>query len=381
MSLAERNKRIKKQYGGDDEKAVSDEEEDPDRPKTTVKDALRQFWILAMPYFRENREGRCLFLVLIVITLGTSAVHVYFSYLIRDFYTALTKKHVAEFYRCFFKFLGSMVVLIPVQVSFRYMYTKLGIAWRKWLTERVLTLYFSNKVFYGLERQAKSAEGGARDYMERNKEVDNPDQRIQEDVSSFTGFSLSFFLTVIRTTLDLVSFSAILFSIMPELFIAIIVFAAVGTGATVLVGKVLIRLHYESLQREADFRFSLVRIRENAESIAFYGGEPVEERFTMQKFQRTIENSTLLNVANRNLDVVTELYNHLTHCLPTLVLANQYFNGIIEYGVIAQVRGAFGHILSDLSIIIHQFNGIASFMAGIDRLFLFMKAIQNLDPD
>jgi ABC-type uncharacterized transport system fused permease/ATPase subunit len=217
--------------------------------------------------------------------------------------------------------------------------------------------------------------------MERNKEVDNPDQRIQEDVSSFTGFSLSFFLTVIRTTLDLVSFSAILFSIMPELFIAIIVFAAVGTGATVLVGKVLIRLHYESLQREADFRFSLVRIRENAESIAFYGGEPVEERFTKQKFQRTIENSTLLNVANRNLDVVTELYNHLTNILPTLVLANQYFNGIIEYGVIAQVRGAFGHILSDLSIIIHQFNGIASFMAGIDRLFLFMKAIQNLDPD
>ena len=134
MSLAERNKRIKKQYGGDDEKAVSDEE-DPDRPKTTVKDALRQFWILAMPYFRENREGRCLFLVLIAITLGTSAVHVYFSYLVRDFYTALTKKHVAEFYRCFFKFLGSMVVLIPVQVSFRYMYTKLGIAWRKWLTE------------------------------------------------------------------------------------------------------------------------------------------------------------------------------------------------------------------------------------------------------
>lgn len=154
------------------------------------------------------------------------------------------------------------------------------------LSQRVLTLYFSNKVFYGLELRAKSAEGGARDYTERNKEVDNPDQRIQEDVSSFTSYSLSFFLTIVRTTLDLLSFSAILFSIMPDLFIAIIVFATVGTGATVLVGKVLIRLHYESLQREADFRFSLVRIRENAESIAFYGGEHVEERFTKQKFQR-----------------------------------------------------------------------------------------------
>jgi len=98
-------------------------------------------------------------------------------------------------------------------------------------------------------------------------------------------------------------------------------------------------------------------------------------------YLQTIENSTLLNVAHRNLDVVIEIYNHLTHILPVVVLANQYFNGFIEYGVIAQVRGAFGHILNDFSIIIHQFNGIATFMAGIDRLFLFMKAIQKLDPD
>jgi ABC-type uncharacterized transport system fused permease/ATPase subunit len=200
-------------------------------------------------------------------------------------------------------------------------------------------------------------------------------------VSSFTSYSLSFFLTIVGTAIDLVSFSAILFSVMPELFIAIIVFATIGTGATIIIGKVLIRLNYESLQREADFRFSLVRIRENAESIAFYGGESVEERETKEKFHRVIDNSNLINVAQRNLDLFISSYNHVTEILPTIILANQYFNGIIEFGVVAQVRGAFWHILNDFSIIIREFNGIAGFMAGLDRLFLFMKAIQNLDPD
>ena len=116
--------------------------------------------------------------------------------------------------------------------------------------------------------------------------MDNPDQRIQEDVNSFTNYSLSFFLTIVHTTVDLVSFCFILWSIMPQLFIAIILFASVGTLFTILIGKVLIKLNYESLQREADFRFNLVRLRENAESIAFYGGEAVESNETGVKFDR-----------------------------------------------------------------------------------------------
>ena len=217
--------------------------------------------------------------------------------------------------------------------------------------------------------------------MERNKEVDNPDQRIQEDVSSFTSYSLSFFLTIVGTTIDLVSFSAILFSVMPELFIAIIVFATIGTGATIIIGKVLIRLNYESLQREADFRFSLVRIRENAESIAFYGGESVEERETKEKFHRVIDNSNLINVAQRNLDLFISSYNHVTEILPTIILANQYFNGIIEFGVVAQVRGAFWHILNDFSIIIREFNGIALKMSRFWELpTLIYSCLSRIAP-
>lgn len=168
---------------------------------------------------------------------------------------------------------------------------------------------------------------------------------------------------------------------MPELFIAIILFAGIGTLCTVAIGKVLIKLNYEELQRSADFRFSLVRVREHAESIAFYRGEAVEQGEVRRKFNRVIDNNNAQNWANLRLDSFTTLYNHLVNLLPLFILSHQYFVGMIEFGVIAQTRGAFGQVLNDFSLIIHQFNGIANFMAGIDRLFLFMKAIQELDSE
>ena len=288
------------------------------------------------------------------------------------------------------------MVLAPISVAYRYQRQKLAIAWRKWLTGRVLRLYLSNRVYYALERQAgcSSSPGVSNSTLnmgatstagehgnnanDTTKEVDNPDQRIAEDIRSFTEFSLSFFLTLVTSIIDLVSFSFILFSIMPQLFIAIFLFASIGT---VCIGKVLIRLNYESLQKEADFRFSLVRIRENAESIAFYAGEAVEERETDRRFSRVIDNMTSVNVAQRNLDFFTTYYNNLTWILPVVVVAPEYFSGNVEMGVVSQASGAFSHILDDLSIIVNSFADISKFSAGIDRLFSFLSAIQELDPD
>ena len=118
----------------------------PKRPKNRLREQLHQFRIMSFPYFRETREARCLFGTLVILTLVNSAIDVYFSYLIRDFWTALAEKEVEKFYQVIYKFLISMVVLIPLQVMFRFIRVKLAIAWRKWLTERVLKLYFSNKV-------------------------------------------------------------------------------------------------------------------------------------------------------------------------------------------------------------------------------------------
>jgi putative ATP-binding cassette transporter len=123
-----------------------------------------------------------------------------------------------------------------------------------------------------------------------------------------------------------------------------------------------------------------MRFEENAESIAFYGGETLEERETRLRFNRTVDNRTQLNYAQTKLNFFTTTYYHLVNVLPLYILANEFFAGLIEYGIIYQVRDAFWHILNDFSVIIGQFNGIASFMASIDRLFLFMKKIQELDP-
>lgn len=285
------------------------------------------------------------------------------------------------------RFLAACVVLAPISVAYRYQRQKLAIAWRKWLTGRVLDLYFSNKVYYALERQL----GGGLESSDNvettlskgqtSKEVDNPDQRISEDIRSFTEFSLTFFLTLVTSFIDLVCFSFILFSIMPQLFLAIFGFASLGTFLTICVGKVLIKLNYESLAKEADFRFSLVRVRENAESIAFYAGEAVEERETFRRFAHVIGNMMQINFAQMKLDFVTTFYNYITWILPIMVVAPEYFAGNVELGVISQASAAFGHILDDLSIVINSFTDVSKFSAGIDRLYSFMNAILVLDPE
>ncbi|KAL7550100.1 hypothetical protein ACHAWF_013331 [Thalassiosira exigua] len=350
-----------------------------------LRDQLHSFRVMSSPYFRESREGKVLFAIMVVLTLANSAVRVTFSYLARDFWSALSDKDVEKFYSIMNKFVGAMILLAPINVFYRFQRQKLAIAWRKWMTGRVLRLYFSNKVYYGLERQCGIAkaddDGAAKNYHEQKKEVDNPDQRIAEDIRSFTEFSLSFFLTLVTSVIDLVCFSFILFSIMPKLFIAIFLFASIGTILTVLIGKVLIRLNYESLQKEADFRFSLVRVRENAESIAFYAGEPVEERETDRRFDLVIGNMTMINIAQRNLDFLTTSYNYLTWVLPIAVVAPEYFAGNVEMGVISQASSAFGHILDDLSLVVNSFTDVSKFSAGIDRLFSFLSAVRNLDPD
>lgn len=236
------------------------------------------------------------------------------------------------------------------------------------MTERVLTLYYNNRVYYSLERN-------------NDIDIDNPDQRIAEDVRSFTAFSLQLFLTIVTSVIDLVSFSFILYSIQPQLFAAIIAYASFGTITTTALGRKLVGLNFEKLVKEADFRYSLVRIRENAESIAFYGGEDLEGKEIDSRLEKVIENRREMNRAERNLEFFTTAYRYLIQVVPVSVVAPQYFAGKIELGVVSQSSGAFNHILSDLSVIVNQFEQLSTFSAGIDRLSQFMDAIKEADPD
>ena len=180
--------------------------------------------------------------------------------------------------------------------------------------------------------------------------------------------------------LDLICFSIVLFTILPLLFIAIIALACIGTAATVLIGRVLIQLNYERLQKEANLRFALVRVREHAEQIAFLRGQDVEKSHVLGRLAQVIRNMHALNDALRNLDFFTTYYFYLTWIVPIVVVAPAYFAGQVELGVIQQAAAAFSHVLDDLSVVITQFDSLSEFSAGIDRLYTFLKVMQRLDP-
>lgn len=351
--------------GKDDNDTEDKNQESQQLDWKKINQQSKLFWNMAYPYFEESKAGRWLFAGMIGVTLLNSGVSVGFSYIGKDFWNALSSKNTVEFYNVLGKYLAALCVGAPIVTLYKYQRERLAINWREWMTTRTLQLYEENRVYYAIER------GG---------EVDNPDQRICEDVQSFTSFSLQLFLTIVSTIIDLVSFSLILYSIYPQLFIAIVLYATFGTVTTTYLGKDLVRLNYDQLSKEANFRFSLVRWRENAESIAFYGGEDLEGKVVNERLMSVMDNTKELIVTQRNLEFFTNGYRFLIQLLPVTVVAPRYFAGAIELGVISQSVGAFNHILNDLSIIVNQFEQLSRFSAGIDRLSVFLEAMQEADP-
>ena len=329
---------------------------------------VRQFGLfkeMAVPYYKESIPGRWLLAGLLALTLLNSGVSVAFSYLGKDFWNALSAKDSAEFYFVLQKYLAALIVGAPVVTMYRYQRQQLAIHWREWMTARTFELYTSNRVYYNVDPNT----------------IDNPDQRMAEDVQSFTSYSLKLIITIITSLIDLVSFSLILWSIYPQLFAAIIVYSAAGTIITALLGKPLVHLNIQQLQREADMRYSLVRLRDNAESIAFYAGEDLEGQAVEKRLERVTENRREINAAQRNLEFFTTAYRYLVQIVPVAVVAPKFFAGDIALGVISQSVGAFNHILSDLSIIVNQFEQLSGFSAGIERLAAFYEQMRLVDPE
>lgn len=327
-----------------------------------VQKQFSTFAKIAAPYFREEKTAKVLIVVVVALVLVNSAVSVQFSYLSRDFWTALNQKNPEEFQAVLTRFSLALLAGVPISVSYKYYRDKLALQWRNWLSQRVLDMFQADRSYYLLEAR---------------KEIDNPDQRVAEDVRSFTSVSLSFSITLLKSAVDLASFSTILLSIYPQLFGAIILYAGFGTACTVAIGKQLVGINFEQLQREADFRFSLMRMRENAESIAFYGGEDLEMREIKRRLDRSVTNFWSLIRAQRNLEFFTVAYSYMVQIIPGLVISPLFFAGKIELGVVSQSYGAFNHILGDLSIIVNQFEGISSFSAGIDRLGTFVDKMEE----
>ncbi len=300
--------------------------------------------------------------LLLLLSLSVSGLNVIISYVGNFFTTALATKDEDTFWRFLFVYAGVFVVGTPIVVIYTYTREKLGLFWRDWMTNKFLDNYLHDRAYYEINSDG---------------EIDNPDQRISEDIKSFTRQSLSFLLVILGSVIDVISFTGILWSISIPLSIFLIIYAAAGTAVSVIFGRKLIPINFNQLRLEADFRYGLVHVRDNAESIAFYQGERQELSQIRRRFAQALRNFDLLIGWQRNVDYFTTGYRYAVVILPSLILAPIYFQGTIEYGDITQAGFAFSQVLGAFSLIVNQIDSLTAFAAGINRLATFREVLEE----
>ncbi|TYH86200.1 hypothetical protein E1A91_D01G023800v1 [Gossypium mustelinum] len=330
-------------------------DEGEERKFSDLNMLFRRFWKVAAPYwFSDDKvQARLQLAGVFALTLATTGISVGFNFLGRDFFNALANKDEEQFSKQLLYYLCGFAGGIPFFVLRDYARETLSLRWRCWMTSYFMQRYLTDRTFYKIQSQSI---------------IDNPDQRIVDDLSSFTSTALSFSLTLFNAAVDLISFSNILYTIYPPLFVVLLLYSIGGTVISIFLGKGLVTLNFLQEKKEADFRYGLVRVRENAESIAFYGGEDNELQLLLQRFTSAFENLTQLLISSRNLEFFTNGYRYLIQIVPAAVVAPMYFSGKIEFGVINQSVSAFSHILGDVSLVVYQFQAISAFSAVIDRL-------------
>ena len=324
----------------------------------------KRFWEIARLYWfsEEKLKARGVLTLLLVLLFGFTTLNVILNFVGRDFMTALAEKNLPEFNKALLLYLGAFVVATPVSVFYSFIRKKLGINWRLWLTTHFLGKYFANRAYY---------------HVNDDKNIDNPDQRISQDISSFTVTSLGFLSILFFSLVQLISFVGILWTISVTLVLVLVAYAVIGTVVTMFFGKRLINLNFQQLRREADFRYGLVHIRDNVESIAFYRGEDREKNQVKERLREAIGNLRMLIGWERNLEFFTKGYEYLILVLPIVVMAPLYFSGQIKFGVVTQAESAFVQVLGALSIIVSQFEQLSNFAAGITRLETFATALDQ----
>ncbi len=326
-----------------------------------------QFWSIAKLYWwGEEKKGALTLLALLgLLLIGYTQLSVQLNAQQGNIISSLSAKDEARFWQTIWQFLAVLIVYVPLFAGFSYCQSKLGLFWRKWLTNRFLNRYFGDRSFYHLSNS--------------NGEIDNPDQRISEDIRSFTQDSLLFLLVVIQSVLQVIAFSGVLWAISPNLVIFLIIYALAGTFITTgFFGKVLVRLNFEQLKKEANFRFGLIRIRENAESIAFYRGEPQELNHVKNLFNQAFNNfNALILWQELYLGLFTNSYEFITYIIPAIIVAPGVFSGDFEVGKVTEAQGAFFRVFYSLNIIVSRFQSLTNFAAGVNRLSSFSEYLEE----
>ncbi len=336
----------------------------------------RQFWRLSGAYFSPRRDGWPLAAVAAILLLAVAGVrmNVLLSYWSNGFYDAVQALDANRFWS-FMRLFALLATMHVTRTLLGYLVTQaFEIRWRRWMNERLTTDWLSGGAYYRARFLARP--------------VDNPDQRIQLDIGSFVSASRSLAIGAVDATVSLVTFSSILWGLSGPLTIGgvelpramvflVYAYVLVASAVAFRLGRPLIGLNFLSEKLAADFRYALVRLRENAESVAFYRGEPVEKAALAQRFDAFIRNLWSLVFRSMKFDGFNLAVSQAAVVFPFLLQAQRFFAGTIKLGDVMQTSQAFGQVQDALSFFRLSYDGFAQYRAVLDRLSGFTDAAEQ----
>ena len=338
---------------------------------------LRAFWALTKPYWVSGERVKALTLLGTVVGLALLMVwlEVQFNYWNREFYNTFENRDEAEFFRQLGMFALLALVWIITAVYRLYFLQMLQIEWRTWLTNHFLADWMKDQAHYRMQ------------LLDRG--TDNPDQRIAEDLRIFVEYTSDLALGLLSAVVTLISFVVILWTLSGSLQVfgmdipgylvwVALVYAIAGTFLTHFIGRKLIGLDFNQQRVEADFRFSLVRLRENSEGIALYRGEAEELGGLRGRFAAVITNWWQIMYKRKQLGWFTSFYHQLAIIFPYIVVSPRFFSGQIPLGAIFQTASAFGQVQGSLSWFINAYTAFAQWKATVDRLIGFVNSLERV---
>jgi putative ATP-binding cassette transporter len=343
---------------------------------------IGDWWRLVIPYFKSEEWPIAIVLLIgaIALTFSSVGLEVVFNEWNRRFYDSIQNKDEAVFWREIVFFSWVAGIWIAVYVARAIVSPYLRLRWRRWLTRHYLAHWLDGRGYYRIELQ---------------RTVDNADQRIAEDLRQLGEYTMQLLLGLLGAIATLVSFLFILWTLSGPLSLAAIgldvtipgymawvclIYAVVGTFLANLVGRRLIPLNFQKQRYEANFRFSLVRVRENAEGIALYRGEQREADLLNERFADVFANGWRVLFTQAQLAFYQGTYNQLAIIFPYVVTAPRFFAGAITFGVMTQTASAFGQVQSALSFFIENYTSLAELRAVMDRLKGLQEATDAKPP-
>lgn len=345
-----------------------------------IRSTLAAVWRIAIPYFNSEDKwaGRGLLAAVIALELGYVAITVLVNRWNSDFFNALQERDLSSFTYLLGYFAILATIAVIVQVYQLYLNQWLRIRWRRWLTEHYLSGWLDNANHYRMQLQGETA--------------DNPDQRIEEDAQLFVDQTLTLGIGLLSSVVTIGSFVVILWGLsaaaplhlfgidlnIPGYLIwAALIYAIVGTVLTHLIGWPLVGLNFRQQRFEADFRFNLVRTRENAEQIALLKGEPAEHRRLSERFGLVVRNYIDIMSRTKKLTAFTGSYNQAAVLFPYVMIGPAYFAGKVQLGSVTQTASAFGSVQEAMSFFVSAYRTLAEWQSVVARLDGFEQAIVN----